>query len=185
MEATLPMKVWKHRLSRLGACSLSVAAAFVVPSSASADDTWMPLGNGWQRYTNERFGTMAEVPRHLFKLVEPPPANGDGRKFKADDGAELRISGSYGPTVVTDNFEEYKTWLLEHAEMDRLTYRADRKDWLVVSGTRGSNIVYRKVYEGCGAAHEVQIEYPAQVKALFDPVVARISRSLGCTSAQP
>jgi len=185
MKATLLMNIRKRCFGRLGAGSLSVAAAFVVTTSASADDTWTPLGGGWSRYTNERFGTEAEVPRHLFKLVEPPPTNGDGRGFKADDGAELRISGSYAPSVVTENFQEYKAWLLEHAEMDQLIYKADGKNWLVMSGTRGRNIVYRKVYEGCGASHEVQIEYSAQRKTLYDPVVVRLAQSLGCTMGEP
>ncbi len=146
-----------------------------------ADDKWAPVGNGWERYTNERFGSVAEVPRHLFTLVEPPPENGDGRQFKAEGGARLWIYGSYGPYVVTDSFQAYKIWLLEHTELDRLTYMAEGKGWLVLSGVKQGNVVYRKVIEGCGAAHEVKIEYPVQRKALYDPLVNRLSRSLGCT----
>ncbi len=125
-----------------------------------------------------------EVPRHLFKLVDPPPVNGDGLEFKAADGSGLWISASYAPSVVTDTFQEYKAWLLEHAELDRLTYKAEGKNWLVLSGTKGRNIVYRKVLEGCGTAHEVQIEYPVERKALYASIVARLSRSLGCNSPQ-
>lgn len=128
---------------------------------------------------------MTEVPLHLFKLVEPPPTNGDGREFKTDDGAGLWISGSYGPYTVTDSFQAYKAWLLKEAALDRVTYTAEGKNWLVLSGTKGASIIYRKVFEGCGAAHEVQIEYPVQRKALYDPVVARLSRSLGCNAQRP
>jgi hypothetical protein len=157
-----------------------LAAGSVAKSPALADDTWTPLSKGWEGYTNERFGTAVEIPRYLFKLVEPPPTNGDGREFKSADGARLWISASYAPSVVTDTFQEYKEWALEHAELDRVTYKAEGKNWLVLSGPKGSTVVYRKVFEGCGAAHEVHIEYPAQRKALYDQVIARLSKSLDC-----
>jgi hypothetical protein len=174
------MKALRHYLIPLCIAVLTLAAGHIAISPALADDTWTPLGKGWERYTNERFGTAVEIPRNLFKLVEPPPTNGDGREFKSADGTGLWISASYAPSVVTNTFQEYKTWLLEHAELDHLTYKAEGKGWLVLSGTKQGNIVYRKVVEGCGAAHEVHLEYPAERKALYDPLVTRVSRSLGC-----
>ncbi len=159
---------------------LVIVAALAFTGPASAEDTWTPLREGWSRYKNERFGTSAEVPLHLFKLVEPPPVNGDGRAFTSQDGAQLTISGSYGPYVVTNNFVEYKAWLLENVELDRTTYKAEGKSWLVLSGVKGQNIVYEKVTEGCGAAHTLHIKYPATKKGLYDPVAGRMARSLGC-----
>jgi hypothetical protein len=184
-DATSEMKALRHHFIPLGAGLFALAPALLVISPVFADDKWTPLGNGWERYTNERFGTVAEVPHHLFRLVEPPPANGDGREFRAGDGAELWISGSYGPSVVTETFQEYKVWLLQQNGLDRVTYKAEGKNWLVLSGTKGTNIVYRKVLEGCGASHEIQIEYPVQRKALYDGVVDRLSRLLGCNPPQP
>jgi hypothetical protein len=176
------MKALKHYLVQLGVALLALAVVPLPINPAFADDIWTPLGKRWERYTNERFGTVADVPRHLFELVEPPPANGDGRELKATDGARLWISGSYVPYVITNTFQEYKAWLLEHAKLDRLTYKAEGRGWLVLSGTKQGNIVYRKVVEGCGAAHEVHIEYPEQRKALYAPLVTRVSKSLGCIS---
>jgi hypothetical protein len=179
------MNIPKHCFGRLGAGSLSVAAALVVTTSAGADDRWIPLNDGWTRYTNQRYGTIVDVPRHLFKLVEPPPINGDGREFTAEDGASLRVFGTYAPYFVTSNFQEYKAWLLEETKLDRIAYKAEGEDWLVLSGTRGASIVYRQVIERCGAAHEFRIEYPAAKKNLYDFIVARLSRSLSCTAASP
>jgi hypothetical protein len=167
---------WRSRVQ------LAAPMALLLTGSAIAQDTWTPLGNGWERYTNERFGTSVEAPRHLFRLVEPPPANGDGREFKAADGARLWISGSYGPYVVTDTFQAYKAWLLEQNGLDHVTYKAEGNGWLVFSGTRGPTIVYRKIVEGCGAAHELHIEYPIHNKPVYDPIMSRLSRSLMCLS---
>jgi hypothetical protein len=179
------MEALRHHLISLGAGLFALAAVLLATSPVFAGDKWTPLGKGWERYTNERFGTVADVPRHVFRLVEPPAANGDGREFRADDGAGLWISGSYGPSVVTETFQEYKAWLLKHADLDRVTYKAEGKNWLVLSGTKGTSIVYRKIIEGCGAAHEVRLEYASQDKRLYDPVVVRLSQLLACKSPQP
>lgn len=56
------------------------------------------------------------------------------------------------------------------------------KNWLVLSDTKGNKVIYRKVFEGCGAAHEIRIEYPVQRKDLYDPMAVRLSRSFGCSS---
>ncbi len=165
---------------RSGLGQLAIVAALAFTGPASAEDAWTPLREGWSRYQNERFGTSAEVPRHIFKLVEPPPVNGDGRAFTSRDGSQLTVSGSYGPYVVTDTFTEYKAWLLENAELDRITYKAEGKSWLVLSGIKGQNIVYQRVMEGCGAAHTLHIEYLASKKDLYGPVAVRMARSLSC-----
>jgi hypothetical protein len=138
--------------------------------------------DGWSRYVNARFGTTAEVPTNLFKVAGPPPANGDGRQFKADDGAELRIFGSYSAATVTESFAEYKAWFLAQLQKDglRVSYKPEGKDWLVASGSKGSGIVYIKVVEGCDATHEMRIEYPSASRSTYDPIIGRLARSLRC-----
>ncbi len=144
-------------------------------------DTLTPLGRGWSRYVNERFGTSLEVP-DLFAAEEPPPENGDGRAFRAEDGARLWVYGTYAPYAVMSNFEAYKDNLLETAQADGLsvTYKRDGKGWLVFSGVKDADIVYAKAIESCEAAHEFRIVYPAAKKRFYDPIVTRLSRSLRC-----
>lgn len=154
--------------------------AGVFCSSAVIADTWQPLGKSWSRYTNSRFGTVVEIPLLLFTPVDPPPENGDGREFKAGDGARLWVSGSYGPYVVTNSFAAYKAWLTEETKPERATYKAEGKHWLVLSGIDGSTVVYTKAIEGCGAGHEINIEYPAAKRSFYDPIVTRLSRTLRC-----
>lgn len=155
-------------------------SAFAQNGSTDWNDSWTPVAGGWAKYVNERFGTLAEIPRHLFSLDEPPPANGDGRSLSSKDGAKIWIYASYGAHVVTDTFEEYKALLLKESDLDRVTYKVESKTWLARSGTKGQNIVYEKVIEGCGAAHTFRITYPDSRKTVYDPVVTRIARSLGC-----
>jgi hypothetical protein len=68
---------------------------------------------------------------------EPPPVNGDGRAFTSQDGAQLTVSGSPVSYVVTNTFAAYKAWLLENAELDSITYKAEGKTWLVLCGMKG------------------------------------------------
>jgi hypothetical protein len=130
-----------------------VGFLFAVPASAqnqSTDwtDTWLPGAGGWTKYANERFGTLAELPRHLFTLDEPPPTNGDGRSLSSGDGAKISVYASNSFYAVTDTFEEYKALLLKDSDLDRITYKAEAKTWFALSGLKGETIVYEKVIKG-------------------------------------
>jgi hypothetical protein len=160
------------------ACGLLLTTLAVAPVLA---DTLRPLGGRWNRYANQRFGTVLDIPSE-FQVVEPPPENGDGREFRADDGSRLLVYGSYGPDALMSNFDDYKVGRVAQARLDGVdvTYEKGGTGWLVFSGLKGENIVYSKVVDGCGAAHEFTIEYPAARKKFFDRVVARISGRLSC-----
>jgi hypothetical protein len=140
------------------------------------------LGDGWSRYGNARFGTVLDVPTSLFAAIDPPPENGDGRTFRAKDGAEIRVFGSYGATSVTEDFAGYKAWSLQQAREGGLTvtYTAQGKDWLAFSGSKGDSIVYARLVERCDATHEMRITYPTAQKAVYDAIIGRMSRSLKC-----
>lgn len=139
------------------------------------------IDENWSHYLNARFGTSIDVPS-VFKPSDPPPANGDGRSFRSADGAELRVFGSYDATTVTENFNEYKSWLLNSLQKDgvAITYKAQGRDWLAASGTKEGAIVYVKVIEGCDATHEMRITYSIAQKAVYDPLIGRLARSLRC-----
>ena len=162
---------WPHVIGAMVSLALSTAAL--------GADGWTPLTDGWTRYTNERFGTIVEFPLHLFKPTTPPE-NGDGRALDAGDGARIFVFASYGPSTVTEDFSGYKAWLLSESGLERISYKAEGANWLAFSGREGPDIVYVKVVEGCGAAHEVHIRYPSAMKTHYDAIVGRISRSLTC-----
>jgi len=139
------------------------------------------IDGAWSRYLNARFGTSVDVP-NAFRLADPPPANGDGRTFKAADGAELRVFGSYSATTVTENFREYESWILDRLAKDgvAVTYKAQGKDWLVAAGTKGREIVYLKTIEGCGATHELWLTYSIASQRTYGPLIGHLGRSLHC-----
>lgn len=140
-------------------------------AEAHADD--------WKPYNNPRFGTAIMVPSEF--RTEPPSTNNDGRSFLSPDGrARIAVYGSHAPSVVVENFDAYRSWLAAEAGI-AVSYRAHGKDWFVISGRNGQDIVYIRVIAGCAnrsIAHHVQISYPADEKRRYDKIVGRVARSL-------
>jgi hypothetical protein len=127
-------------------------------------------------YANPRFGAIAEVPGDW--RADPPPENGDGQRFTSPDGlATITISGilNIGDTVEAAMREEEQPGAGE-----TITYRQRSGRALITSGTRGSEIFYRKSLLVCGDRiwNHVSLEYPAAQKAHYDSLVARIAGSL-------
>lgn len=168
---------------RIADRNLGPLLALCLAAPAAAGDL-TPLGSGWERYANARFGTLADVPRGVFAMAEPPAESGDGRQFAGPGGARLAIYATHAPSTVTDGFKAYKAWILDQAEASGLTvtYRAEGRGWIVYSGLRGSTVVYERVVAACGAGHHLSLNYPASDRATFDPLVARMGQSLGCGS---
>ena len=107
--------------------------------------------SNWRTYVNERFGSKIEYPANLFS-PEPPPENGDGRRFKARDAAEFTISAGYN--VIPDTLQSLED-SLRHPEarnpddFANVTYRLSKGSVLVLSGFRGDKIYYDKFIYWC------------------------------------
>lgn len=147
----------------LGAVLFAILAA----SSASA---W-----SWRVYHNERFGTTAAVPADW--RMGAPPENNDGRIFTSPDGrAEIVVSGmlSIGPRS-----EEFAL-RLGPLDGEIIEYERRGRDWVVVSGVNGERIFYRKSLLSCGDTiwNSVFLQYPANEKEKYAPLVAHVAASL-------
>ena len=138
---------------------------------------------GWQTYRNERFGTRIEYPRAIFSPL-PPPANGDGLKFKARDGAEFTISASHNVLSYTAASLERSLHRAEPGDADlyaNVSFRLSRPNLLVLSGLRTGMVYYEKflLSDDGGIIHHFAIAYPATAKGIYDPIVERMSKSMG------
>lgn len=133
--------------------------------------------DGWLTYQNDRYGTTIDYPP-VFKM-QPPPDADDGRKFKSADGAEFTVSASYAAMDFT--LAAYRDFIVKNlASGSAITYEAHGKNWFVISGTKGERIFYEKhVLSHKGEMNEdLVISYPASAKAAYDPIVARMAKSL-------
>jgi len=128
----------------------------------------------WRSYFNDRFGVTADTPADW--KMGPAPENNDGSVFTSLDGsATITISGSFS-ALSYDEEVAIKT----APEGGVATYKKITPRLLVVSGTRGDRIFYRKSILSCHDTvwNDLVIEYPAAEKAKYDALVAHVSGSL-------
>jgi hypothetical protein len=130
----------------------------------------------WRVYSNDRFGTTADVPADW--RAGSPPENNDGIRFTSPDGqASIAV---YGGLHIWDSVDEKAAILEEPNEGETITYKRREPRAIVVSGTRGDRIFYLKSILSCRASvwNSVRIEYPASRKQAFDALVVRVAGSL-------
>lgn len=152
-------KLWS---SLAGALVLSTAYALAAPA--------------WRHYTNERFGATADVPSAW--RADPLPNNGDGLRFVSSDGASsIVISGSF---QTDGTVEQALSSRSEAGTGETITYRLRTPRMVVVSGTRGDQIVYRKSILGCRNKiwNDLSIQYSASRRAEFESIVTHTAASL-------
>lgn len=155
---------------RLVSFALAAVAGLAVSGAAPAKDRWAT-------YSNPRFGTTADYPTDLFTVQDPPPENGDGASFRTADGrAQLSIYGAYN--VEHDTPQSY---VAKTDEFQSATYKRVTADFYAVSGTSGATIYYDRCNfppRNDDVLNCFHVTYPAAEKAVWDPIVTRISQSL-------
>lgn len=142
-------------------------SAFAAPAKA----------DHWLTYQNDRYGTTIDYPDQ-FK-PEPPPDADDGRRFKDAQGVEFAVYASYN--ALDFNLAKYRDYTLKNlAPGQVVTYQAHGDNWFVISGTKGDSIFYeRHLLSHRGEMTEAfSITYPAVAKLSYDPLVARMAKSL-------
>ncbi len=130
----------------------------------------------WRTYQNDRYGTTIDYP-DLFK-AEPPPDNDDGRRFKSADGAEFAVFASYDALDL--DLAGYQKSILENLDPGKaVTYQAHGDNWFVISGTKGDGIFYERymLSHGKEMSEGFVMSYPAALKQIYDPIVARMAKS--------
>ena len=151
-----------------------VALAPVWPALAQS------AADRWSDYVNARFGTRLAYPANRF-AADPPPDNGDGLTFRAQDGAVLLVFGQNNALDETvASLEAGKT----DGDYAEITYRARGPKWLVLSGFREvegvRSVFYEKyLFSGQGdVIHTMILTYPEARKARYEPIIARMAGSL-------
>ncbi len=110
-------------------------------------------------------------------VQDAPPENGDGASFRTADGrAHLSIYGAYN--VENDTPQSY---VANIDGFEGATYKRVTPQFYAVSGASGADIYYERCNfppHNDDILNCFHITYPAREKALWDPIVTRISKSL-------
>ena len=146
----------------------SAAAGFAFPAAAQ---------RAWTVYRNERFGTTIEYPSDRFNSTQPP-ANGDGLRFAAADGAAFMVAAINN--VLHQRLAAIETAAVKNlARGDRLTHREHGLNWFALSGTRGNMIFHQRhlLSHRREIINDFEISYPAKLRSVYDPIATRMARS--------
>ena len=150
-----------------------VALAGIGLSPAAYADSFIPIGNGWQTYVNDRFGMRFDYPADIFAPLEEPQ-NGDGRSFQSTD-ATLQIFGTHN--VLNDSPASMKREMVGMQDYEEVTYSPSSRNWLVLSGYRGDRIFYEKYFFRGDVIAAFAMEFPAGRKPYYAPIIERIEDS--------
>ncbi|TGD41392.1 hypothetical protein EEB11_18735 [Pseudotabrizicola sediminis] len=146
--------------------------------SVDEPDRFMPGEGGYALFENGRYGTFISYPSGYFS-PEPPPGNGDGRRFVSVDGAARFYVFAQFNALGQSQAEQIAQDKSDPAHPN-VTYERSGSGWYVLSGTAGSDIYYRRVIEDMnGLIRVFEITYPAARKAEFDAVVTYMAKSFG------
>lgn len=123
-----------------------------------------------KKYCNPRYGFCVSYLEEFG--IEPASQNGDGRKFYTNDDFKMTIFGSNGVSGTAENIAKSYT-----EGITALTYKQSGKNWYALSGYKGDNVLYIKVYSGKGSFNCIIIEYPKGTKNENDQLVSHIVKS--------
>src|SRR5262245_13043612 len=142
-------------------------------------------------YQDDRFGTAAAVPPDWRRL--PPDERWHGARFVSPDGTSwLAIyaapSGAAPGGAAPSGTAPGRDSVADHMDAttrapgETVTLLGRRAGWLVVSGTEGDGVFYRKAVLACAGReavwHHIALEYPVRMKGTYDPLAAVVSLSL-------
>lgn len=140
------------------------------------------FAQGWEPYSNGRYGYSVDIPPDFRGLGESE--NGDGQQFVTKGKPiELLVWGG----MLIEDFEtdlaQRMAWDVEEAW--NLTYQATTPSWASWSAIKGSRILYQRMVLLCdGSSYAAfRAEYSVTDSAEMDRVVERMVRSLrgdGC-----
>ena len=65
----------------------------------------------------------------------------------------------------------------QDGSLDQITYRKNGKNWFVLSGFKGEDVLYLKTFIGTDSINHLYIRYPSRDKSLYDGLVVKISHS--------
>ena len=132
----------------------------------------------WDSYVNNRFTYLVDYPASLLR-PQPEAGNADGREFHARKGtAKIAVWGSYVNNG-NPSAKEQAALTLQDCVGGKAVYRLDKPPVQAVSClTPAGEVLYYKNRQRKDVLVGLEAHYPPAEKAIWDPVVARMAKSL-------
>ena len=139
----------------------------------------------WTRYSNARFGESIDIPPGFVNDVSEPE-NSDGLTFHSADGKAALLV--WGGNLADGDFNADATDRLQSEKDDGWDVSCQKQSgnaWSVYSGSKEGLIMYQRSISSCKGTQALhfRIEYPKAQQPDYDPIVARLGKSLNAGSA--
>ncbi|AUW94933.1 hypothetical protein BXT84_14035 [Sulfobacillus thermotolerans] len=141
-------------------------------TSAQSSPTPAPLSLSYVTYHNRIWGYSVAVPQSFTE--SGPVEDRDGRSWSFGS-VSIVVYGEYSNAM--GHMETVTSALSTLDHQKHPAYQAHGSDWLVVSGTHGSQIYYTKEFIGSTHKDVLSISYPAIDKNYWSSMVSVVSRS--------
>lgn len=154
---------------------VAAMAASPTPSILPGPETGITPGD-YQTYHNERFDYSISYPAN-YLVMEPPPANGDGRNFVSKDRrVEMVVYGHHN--ALEESLDEiYEAEFQGEKAKREITYKVLKKKWFVISGYDGQKVFYQKTFLKDDVIKTFHIEADRALQPLVQPMTEKIARS--------
>jgi hypothetical protein len=142
-------------------------------ASASAHDSAAGV-HIWKSYTNIRFQYAICYPEDLL-VPQSEPANSDGQKFLAKDGAQLLVFGRNN--ALDESIKEtlvYTESRLSGAS-GKVTHKVLKPNWFAVSGKNGQTVFYAKTFYSHDQFKSFELTYNHSAAAVYEPLIGRLT----------
>lgn len=137
----------------------------------------------WKSYHNQRFNFCVEYPSN-FLTPQGESENHDGNTFSnANGSSEMRASGIYNALdeTVAEAFERATENDVYYDENKKITYKSQKDNWFVASGTYYESIFYVKSILVEDTFYTLYFEYHSSETDQFDEIIKRTTKDFpGC-----
>ena len=132
---------------------------------------FVPSEDNLQRRSRRETANPADMVPPNWQL-QPPDPNWKGKRFLSPDGSSWLAV--YALPTASEPISSHMQ-SVAFAKDETPTYLRGEHDWIVVSGTKGDRIFYRKATIACGGKvwHHIAFEYPIALKREMDLFVMR------------
>jgi hypothetical protein len=161
------------RLLLAVAALCAISAFFACRPGASAAAAPASDDAAWATYANSRFAYSICYPKNLLNPQGESP-NGDGQKFLAKDGAQLLVYGSNNALNESINDVFNRTASRLAGTSGKVTYKAIKPAWFVLSGQTSNTIFYAKTLYAKDLLLSFELTYDNSQSSVYNPVAAKL-----------
>ena len=139
-----------------------------------------PIPNNWPVYVNVL---------HRYRVCHPPSLvpqgetqNSAGQAFRSRDGAALNLYGYYADDGASLEKELAESAMSSAGPRAKISYRRERANWGVVSGSDGSgHKFYIKLLKRQDEIVKLDLRYPASLAKQYRPITGQVSQCFSLT----